>query len=309
MQVPGKLLLALALLYNSHNLYAVDFPSPGVVKISERLYVLLGPIQHANKTNQGYMINTTVIIGDKGVVLVDPGGTDEIGRYVKQLVKKITPKPVTHVINTHSHGDHYLGNIAFPEATIISSEKCRDLVIQTGDMWLRMMENMVGRPFPNTKPVTASVVYPARSRTPTTLNGVDLVIWVPDGSHTLGDLMVYLPEEKVLIAGDILVNGIVPTMQDGVVKNWIKVLKEIQQADVNIYIPGHGALMKRDQVKAQHDAIDRFYAGVREGYLAELSESEIRKKLDLSEWEKLERAYVIGRNINRAYLEIEQDLF
>lgn len=304
-----KWLFALVLLTAPQSLYAVDFPAPEIVNLSDRLFVLLGPIQHANKTNQGYMINSTVIIGDKGVVLIDPGGTDEVGRYIKQQIKNITPKPVTHVINTHSHGDHYLGNIAFPHATIISSEQCRNLVIQTGDTWLHMMEDMVGRPFPNTRPVTASVVYPALSKTPATLNGVDLVIRVPAGSHTRGDLMVYLPQEKVLIAGDILVNGIVPTMQDGVVKNWITVLQEIQLLDVNVYVPGHGALMQREQVKKLHDTIDRFYASVRKGYLAGLDEDQIREQLDLSAWERLERAYVIGRNINRAYLEIEQDLF
>jgi len=309
MQNSGKLLLSLALLVITPILWAVEFPAPKVVKINERVQVLLGPIQHANKKNQGYMINSTVLIGDKGLVLVDPGGTDEVGHYIKQQIKKISPKPVTHVINTHSHGDHYLGNIAFPDATIISSEKCRDLVFQTGDMWLQMMESMVGRPFPNTRAVSASVVYPANSKTSISLNGIELVIWVPAGSHTLGDLMIYLPDDKVLVTGDILVNGIVPTMQDGVVKNWISVLKEVEQIDADVYIPGHGALMKRSQVKLLHDAIARFYAGVREGYLAELSESEIRKKLDLSAWEKLERAYVIGRNINRAYLEIEQELF
>ncbi len=305
----AKLIIALVLLIASNVLWAVNFPVPDVVRISDRVHVLLGPIQHANKTNQGYMVNSTVIVGDKGVMLIDPGGTDEVGRFIKQEVKKITPKPITHIINTHSHGDHYLGNIAFPEATIISSEKCRDLVIESGDVWVQMMENMVGRPFPDTKPVLASVVYPANSKTRVVLNNVELVFWVPVGSHTPGDLMIHLPDEKVLIAGDILVNGVVPTMQDGVVKNWITVLKEVEDIDVNVYVPGHGGLMNRKQVKELHDAITRFYAGVREGYIADLSESEIREKLDLSEWEKLERAYVIGRNINRAYMEIEQDLF
>ncbi len=288
---------------------AVEFPTPEVIKISERVQVLLGPVQHANKKNQGYMINSTVIIGKDGVVLVDPGGTDEVGYFIKQQIKKITHNPITYVINTHSHGDHYLGNIAFPESTIISSEACRDLVIQTGDDWKRLMESLVGREFPNTRPVAASVVYPVHSKTKITLNGVDLLIWVPPGSHTDGDLMVYLPVEKVLIAGDILVNGIVPTMQDGVVKNWISVLKDVYQINAEVYVPGHGELMKRNQVKSLHDAITRFYAGIREGYQNGLSESEIREKLDLTEWENLERVYVIGRNINRAFLEVEQDLF
>jgi glyoxylase-like metal-dependent hydrolase (beta-lactamase superfamily II) len=309
MQSFEKLLIALMLAAIQCPLWAAEFPEPEVVRIGERLWVLLGPIQHANDKNQGYMINSTVIIGDQGVVLVDPGGTDEIGRFIKRQVKRITQKPVTHVINTHPHGDHYLGNIAFPEATVISSKKCRELVVQDGDTWVRLMESMVGRHFPNTEPITAHVVYPALSKTKVTLNGINMVMWIPPGSHTAGDLMIYLPDEKVLIAGDILVNGVVPTMQDGIVKNWISVLKEVEQIDADVYVPGHGALMKRDEVESLRNAMTRFYTGVQEGYRAELSESEIREKLDLAAWESLERAYVIGRNINRAYLEVEQDMF
>lgn len=309
MHLISRFLVILVLISISRIVCAVDFPEPKIVKINDRIQVLLGPIQHANKENQGYMVNSTVIIGEKGVILVDPGGSDEVGAYIKKQVKKITDKPVTYVIDTHSHGDHYLGNQAFPEAVIISSEECRDLVIQTGDQWVKLMEDLIGRQLPNTKPVLASEVYPPKSKTPVEINGVKMVIWVPPGSHTKGDLMIYLPEDKVLISGDILVNGIPPTMQDGVVKNWIEVLGEIEQTDANVFVPGHGPLMNRKKVKAIHSLIDRFYAGVRKGYRNELSESEIRETLDLSAWEKLERAYVIGRNINRAYLEIEQDEF
>lgn len=305
----GKLLITLALAAIAYPLSAVEFPAPDIVKISERVYVLLGSIQHANKMNQGYMINSTIIIGDKGVVLVEPGGTDEVGQFVKQQVRKISPKPITHVINTHSHGDHYLGNIAFPKATIISSEKCRDSVIQMGEEWVGFMENMVGRKFPNTKPVTASVVYPANSKTKITLNGVDMLIWVPPGSHTDGDLMVYLPAEKVLIAGDILVNGVVPTFQFGSIRNWLLVLKEIEKSETKVFVPGHGPLMTRSQVTSMHDVIARIYAEVKKGYLADMTESEIREKLDLSEWNKLERKHEINRNINHAYLEAEEEVF
>ena len=55
--------------------------------------------------------------------------------------------------------------------------------------------------------------------------------------------------------------------------------------------------------------MQRFYAGVKEGFKSGKSEDEIRKSLDLSSWDTLERSYVIGRNINRAYLEIERDSF
>jgi cyclase len=288
---------------------AQAFPEPRVLKVNERVYVLLGPIQHANRSNQGYMINSTVIVGDKGVILVDSGGSDEVGRHIAAAVRRITDKPVTHVVNTHHHGDHYLGNVAFEGATFISSEMCRKMVLETGHEWLGLMESDIGRKLPGTRPIAATLAYPGGARTETSIHGVRIVFRVPRGSHTIGDLMVLLPDDSVLVAGDVLVRGIVPTFQDGIVKNWILTLDEIQALGVAHFVPGHGDLMARDDVVALRSAILRFYSRVKDGYQSGKSEDEIRKSLDLSAWEKLERPYVIGRNINRAYLEIEADSF
>ena len=130
--------------------YGQTFPEPRTLKINDRVYVLLGPIQHANRINQGYMINSTVIVGDKGVILVDSGGSDEVGRHIATAVRRITDKPVTHVVNTHHHGDHYLGNMAFEGTTFISSEMCRSMVLETGAEWLGIMERDIGRKLPGT---------------------------------------------------------------------------------------------------------------------------------------------------------------
>ena len=289
--------------------YGQTFPEPRTVKINDRVYVLLGPIQHANRINQGYMINSTVIVGDKGVILVDSGGTDEVGRHIAAAVRKITAKPVTHVVNTHHHGDHYLGNVAFEGATFISSEMCRKMVLETGHEWLAIMERDIGRELPGTRPLAAEVTYAAGTRTETFIHGVRLVFWVPQGSHTIGDLLVHLPDDQVLVAGDVLVSRVVPTLQDGFLKNWIRTLDEILALGVAYSVPGHGDLMTLRDVTALRGAMRRFYSGVEEGYRTGQSESEIRKSLDLSTWDKLERSYVIGRNINRAYLEIEADSF
>ena len=280
-----------------------------MLKINERVYVLLGPIQHANKINQGYMVNSTVIVGDKGVILVDSGGSDEVGRHIATAVRRITDKPVTHVVNTHHHGDHYLGNAAFEGATLISSEMCRKMVLETGHEWLDIMERDIGHKLSGTKPLAAGVTYAEGTRTEAMIHGVRLVFWVPKGSHTIGDLMVHLPDDKVLITGDILVSGVVPTFQDGFVKNWIHTLDEMQTLGVEHFVPGHGDLMTRQDVTALRSAMLRFYSDVKEGFKSGKSEAEIRKSLDLSGWDTLERSYVIGRNINRAYLEIERDSF
>ena len=288
--------------------WAQGFPEPRTVRVNDRLQVLLGPIQHANRLNQGYMINSTVIVGDTGVILVDSGGSAEVGRHIAAAVRRITDKPVTHVVNTHHHGDHNLGNVAFEGATFMSSEMCRRMVLETGEEWMRIMQQAVGRPLAGTRPLPASVTY-AEGRTEELVQGVRLVFWVPRGSHTAGDLMVYLPDDKVLIAGDVLVNRVVPTLQDGFLKNWIGTLDELLALDAVHFVPGHGDIMAVSDVAQLRDAMIGFYDGVRQGFRSGLSEEKIRNSLDFSMWNKLERAYVIGRNVNRAYLEVEADSF
>jgi glyoxylase-like metal-dependent hydrolase (beta-lactamase superfamily II) len=212
-------------------------------------------------------------------------------------------------VNTHHHGDHHLGNVAFERATIISSEMCRKLVLETGDEWLRIMTAAVGRPLSGTRPVPAHVTYAGGSRAEEIIHGVRLVFWVPRGSHTAGDLLVFLPDDKLVVAGDVLVNRVVPTLQDGFLKNWIRTLEEIQAVGAVQFVPGHGELMTAADVASLRSAMQRFYAGVKEGFRSGQNEEKIRKSLDLSMWERLERSHVIGRNVNRAYLEVEADSF
>jgi cyclase len=284
------------------------FPAARVHSINDRVHVLLGPVQHPNPQNQGYMVNSTLIIGERGAILVDPGGSDEVGWHIAAAVLGITFKRVTHVINTHPHGDHYLGNTAFPGARVLSSEACRKLVTERGHEWVAMMEQAVGRKLPGTRAVAAHEAYPT-GITGTSIQGVRMVFWVPPGSHTEGDMIVYLPDDKVLIAGDVLVNGVVPTLQDGFLRNWIGTLDTMQTLDVERFVPGHGPLMKMGDVKLLRESLGRFHAGVEAGYRKGLSEADLRKTLDLSAWERLERSHVIGRNLNRAYLEVERESF
>lgn len=302
-----RLVLLLPILLFS-NLAAADvkIPEPKVVKINERIYALLGPLGQPSEHNQGYMVNSTVIIGDKGVILVDSGGTDEVGRQIAKAIARITPKPVTHVINTHHHGDHVLGNVVFKKAEILSSEQCKALVEKTGAEWVQIMENMVGRKFPNTRPVTAGVTFKEETSSERSLQGVKILLWVPRGSHSPGDMMIYLPDDKILIGGDILVNTITPNMRDANIRNWIAALAKVQDFDALTIVPGHGPLMTKPDAAKLQRIISDFYAGVEAGYKKGLTDSEIRSTLDLDGWKGLkEYEITMGGNINRAYLEVE----
>lgn len=290
---------------------APKFAAPKVVKINERVYALLGPLGMPSKHNQGYMVNSTLIIGDQGAILVDSGASDEVGSHLAKAIAKLTPKPVTHVVNTHHHGDHVLGNIVFAGAEIISSEQCREMVNKTGDEWISLMETLVGHKLPNTRAIPATVTYAGEdTKMERTIQGVRMVFWVPKGSHTVGDMMVYLPDDKVLIGGDILVNHTIPVMRDAMVRNWATTLEQAQAFDAKSIVPGHGPLMTKDDVARLQRQMAAFYAGVEAGYKKGLSDSETRKTLDVAEWKKLEGFETnIGGNVNRAYLEAEQASF
>ena len=285
-------------------------PPVKVEKINDRVYALLGPVGLPDKKNDGYMVNSTVIIGDAGVILIDTGFTDEIGKHLAKTIATLTPKPVTHIINTHHHGDHTLGNIAFPGAQVISAEECKKLVETTGYDWIDIIQNVLEKKFPNTKPVSATVTIPDGGNVERVINGIKLRLIVPQGSHTPGDLLVYLPDAKLLVAGDILVQHMAPSFRDAHVKHWIDSLADIEKMDVKNIVPGHGPLMNLASVKAMRERMAALYAAVEAGYKKGLTDSEIRKTLDLREWTKMVNYdELMGGNINRTFLEVEQANF
>ncbi|MDO9065285.1 MAG: MBL fold metallo-hydrolase, partial [Sulfuricella sp.] len=148
--------------------------------------------------------------------------------------------------------------------------------------------------------------FKEESRNGRSLQGVNMVFWVPRGSHTPGDMMVYLPDDKVLIGGDILVNTATPVMRDANVRNWIGALAKAREFDASTIVPGHGPQMTRSDVANLHKLMAGFYAGVEAGYKKGLTDSEIRGTLDLSEWQNLNEFEAnMGGNISRAYLEVE----
>lgn len=297
--------LFLALFLATSSLVHAAMPAPKVVKLNERVYALLGPIGVPSKENSGYQVNSTLIVGDRGAILVDTGATDAVGAMIAKAIAGITPKPVTHVINTHHHGDHYLGNTAFKDAEFISAKKAKELVDSTGAEWIAMFENMIGQKLPNTRAISAKTTFAENSRTERVINGVKMLFWVPQGSHTPGDLLVYLPDDKILIGGDVLVNHVVPQMRDAHVKTWIATLAQAKQFDYKTVVPGHGPLMTKADVGRMHAQMAKFYKGIEAGYKKGLTDSEVRKTLDLGGWQKLHGTDNIGSNVNRAYLEVE----
>lgn len=205
-------------------------PTPLVVKkISDNVYWTQG----------GAGGNTGIIIGKDGVIVVDAKTTADSAREVLAEIAKLTPKPVTTAILTHSDGDHVNGLAAFPTSvTVIAQTNCK-----------AEMEATVGgrNPFPKEHLPTKLVDM----KEALTINGVrfQLVHFAP--AHTAGDLIIYLADQKVAFTGDIVVTNqpdpypIIHLNKHGTTDGWVQTIRGIIALKANNFVPGHGDMQTK----------------------------------------------------------------
>jgi cyclase len=290
---------------------ADQFPAVKVQKINDRVYAMLGPTDPPNKENHGYMNNNLVIIGDKGVILVDAGSHKAVAKHIDKAIKTVTTKPITHVLITHHHPDHHLGLEYFEGAQAISTDFCAKQTQETGRGMVAFMSRNTGVYLNDAKPVVPQITIPSRSRKAMEIDGVKLELISTNTAHTDGDMMVWLPDDGVLASGDVLVSTINPNFRDGNLHKWIGVLDDdILKLPFQTVMPGHGPLMQRQDVAEFRDLIAGFYKTVEDIYKAGGAESDVRKKLDLAKWESLGRFDdMMGGNISTVWLQVEEENF
>ena len=188
--------------------------------------------------------NSGVIIGEKGVIVVDAKTSAAGGKELLENIAKITPKPVTTVILTHSDGDHVNGLASFPTGiTIIAHEgnkKEQEAALAAG-----------GRGAPPAGHLPTRVV--SKNKEAVTIDGIklELLHWAP--AHTSGDLVVFLPAEKIVFAGDILTgqmpDPLIHLEKNGSSEGWIATTKGIAGLKADRFVPGHAALMTRADIQ------------------------------------------------------------
>jgi len=194
--------------------------------------------------------NSGVIVGDKGVVVIDAKTSAAGGKELLDDIAKITPKPVTTVILTHSDGDHVNGLASFPTGIKIiaheNNKKEQEAAMAAG-----------GRGAPPAGHLPTQVV--TNNKDDETLEGVkfEMLHWAP--AHTSGDLIVYLPAEKVVFTGDIIAtqlpDPLIHLEKNGSSAGWITTAKGIVALDADQFVPGHGnAQTKADVQKRLSDA-------------------------------------------------------
>lgn len=190
--------------------------------------------------------NSGVIVGANEVVVVDAKTTPAGGKELVEAIGKITPKPVTTVILTHSDGDHVNGLAAFPTGVKViaheNNKKEQEAALAKG-----------GRGAPPADHLPNQVV--TENRESVTLGGVPMELYHWGPAHTSGDLVVLLPREKVVFTGDIIAANrpepLIHLEKHGSSEGWIQTAKGVAALDADVFIPGHGAPQSKDEINAR----------------------------------------------------------
>jgi cyclase len=183
-------------------------------------------------------------LGDE-VVAIDAGGDPATGKAILEKIQETAGKPVRFVIVTHSHGDHAGGLAPFEAAgaKVICQENNAAALAALIDPAARARSGLLA--------LSERLLLLSGSRR--------AAIYYLGPAHTNGDLVVYLPEEKVLFSGDVALVGRAPYMQSPDVdpKGWETVIGRLAQLDVTKVVPGHGNIGTRESLAETYGYVKR----------------------------------------------------
>ena len=259
--------------------------------------------------------NSSIIINDNDVTLVDSHISPAAAWVLLDELKTITTKPVRHVIVTHFHYDHAHGNQIFGEGVeIIGHEFTREMLLHDKDNKL-FASYLAGLPagVETLKSRLAAETDPARKAQLQTqvdaaeanrlaqaeVQAVPPTVTIKDKmtifrgnreiqllylghGHTGGDVVVYLPKERILCSGDLMTNG-TSNMVDGFADEWVNTLDELKKLDFDTVLPGHGeAFTGKEKITAYQSYLRDIWSQVGRLKQQGVSADDAAKRVDMS---------------------------
>ncbi len=205
-------------------------------QIAEGVYLLRGLDEHLSVENGGNIANVVFMETGDGVVLFDTGPSRIYGDELRTVIKRTAQEPLSRVIVSHAHPDHYLGNQVFEDVPIESLAKVQDVIADIGDLFTENMYRLVDVWMRGTRTVVPTkVIEPGRIR----MGRRDLEIIALSG-HSHADLAVYDHGENLLLAADLVFMNRAPTTPHANLPAWQASLAELAQRPVRTLVPGHG---------------------------------------------------------------------
>ena len=301
----GSLLVA-----NSVSL-AADHILPPPTQVTKHLYAWIGPHGGPNPQNKGFRMNMGFVVGKEAVAVIETGYHEPMAREMLAHIAKITKAPVKYVINTNSQGDRFLGNPHFRRqgATIIASALEAKRMAERKGVLAQVNETLLGLKSGSIEiPTPPDRILDGDSEID--LGDLKVKLHQFGAAHTPGPLVVHIPKDNVVYAGDILYSGRLPAVIDGGnVKSWIAVFDKLRSFGDVTFVPGHGKPAKLSAFEFSTRAyLSLLYAHMKKAVEKGVDEQDAIKTLDQSGFAKLENFKELAtRNAYYAFREAEAE--
>jgi glyoxylase-like metal-dependent hydrolase (beta-lactamase superfamily II) len=283
----------------------------GLAQVGERTYAFLQPDGGWGWSNAG------LVVGDNEAILIDTFMDLKLTQELLDSVAKVTDKPVRKIVNTHHNADHTWGNQLVENATVIGHHRCRaELLTGVTPDLLNGLKEVTGN---------GAAGYMKKAFAPFDFTGIHIVpptvtfedrLWLHPGGtsvrleyfgpcHTLGDIVAYVPDERVLFTGDIGFIGSTPLVWEGSILNWIETVARIVALKPKVIVPGHGPITDVEGLRSMEAYLGHVVAQGAELKERGLTPGEAAREIDIGDyagWTDPER---IVLNLMRLWLELD----
>lgn len=214
---------------------------PRTIKLADNVY------GYEEIRQPGFTTVSLFVVGTDGVLVADGQGSPAATQKMLDAIKVITPNPVKWYVVGSDHGDHTAGNSVLP----------KDITYVIHPNSLAQMRRDAANPNrqPNAPPVIVPPVAMAGPTETIDVGGLEVRAMFLGRAHTGGDLMVYLPKQKILFMSEAFLNRVFPAMRSAYPSEWVSVIDKALAMDVDRYVPGHGFI---EEPKASREELIEF---------------------------------------------------
>jgi glyoxylase-like metal-dependent hydrolase (beta-lactamase superfamily II) len=284
---------------------------PQPQEVAPGVYMVQGVSALGSSANRNFISNAAFVVTPEGVLVVDALGSPALARELLAEIRRITPAPVRYVVLTHYHADHIYGLQVFKEAgaTILAHHDAQwYLNSETAALRLQASRAEMAPAIDQDTRLVPADRWIDKPLT-LTLGGTEFVLQPVGPAHTPEDLVVWMPQRKLMFAGDLVFRGRVPFVGQADSGRWIQALDTLLAFDAELIIPGHGPATTRARDDLQ---LTRDYLAYLRKTMGEAAQNmdpfeEAYARTDWSRFDKLPLFNAANRmNAYNTYLLMEQ---
>ncbi|MGP4001282.1 MBL fold metallo-hydrolase [Streptomyces sp. 8N706] len=268
--------------------------APHVTEVADGVYAYVQP------DGSWCLNNAGLVVGDDSrSLLVDTAATERRARLLRDEVLRRSPLPPCVVVNTHFHGDHTFGNSLFPEALVVAHERTRVEMSAAGlhltGLWPDVCWGDIELTLPH---------FTYRESMTLHIGGVRAELMHIGPAHTTNDTVVWLPEQRVLFTGDLVMSGVTPFCLMGSVSGSLLAMERLRAFGAETVVPGHGAVGGPELIEDNAAYFRWLQETARQGLAADLTPLQLAHEAAPGPYSELLDVERLVPNLHRSYAEL-----